>query len=82
MARTADPDSATNQFFINLADNDFLNAQPNKPGYAVFGHVIGDMKAVNAISHAQTHTIAQYEDVPNTPITIIKAEIIPKPSTS
>lgn len=73
MARTNDPHSATAQFFINHADNDFLNAGARGEwGYAVFGKVIEGMDVVDQI--AVTPTGAQ--DVPKTPITIIKATIV------
>ncbi|MFT4250805.1 MAG: peptidylprolyl isomerase [Candidatus Woesearchaeota archaeon] len=54
MARTSVPDSATAQFFINHADNDFLNYAPNNPGYAVFGRVIEGMDVVDEIAQVQT----------------------------
>ncbi len=73
MARTNDPHSATAQFFINHKDNAFLNAgERGQWGYAVFGKVIVGMDVVDKI--AITPTGAQ--DVPKTPITIIKATII------
>ena len=50
MARTTDPDSATTEFFINLADNDFLDpGGATTEGYAVFGKVVGSMAAVDDI---------------------------------
>jgi len=50
MARTADPDSATTEFFINLDDNSFLDPDGSTPdGYAVFGRVVGGKPVVNAI---------------------------------
>lgn len=73
MARTNDPHSATAQFFINHKNNDFLNAgSRGQWGYAVFGKVIEGMDVVDKI--AVTPTGAQ--DVPVTPITIIKATIV------
>jgi cyclophilin family peptidyl-prolyl cis-trans isomerase len=57
MARTQDPQSATAQFFINVADNRFLNFTAPNPrgyGYAVFGRVVKGMDAVNKIAAAQT----------------------------
>ena len=73
MARTNDPHSATAQFFINHKDNAFLNAgERGQWGYAVFGKVIEGMDVVDKI--AITPTGAQ--DVPKTPIVIIKASII------
>lgn len=57
MARTADPDSATAQFFINLVDNGFLDPEGmsgNEAGYAVFGQVLDGMDAVDAIAEVAT----------------------------
>jgi len=54
MARTNVPNSATSQFFINVADNSFLNYAPGNPGYAVFGKVINGMDVVYAISKVAT----------------------------
>jgi cyclophilin family peptidyl-prolyl cis-trans isomerase len=74
MARTNDPDSATAQFFINLADNDFLNFQgPSNPGYAVFGRVVGGMDVVDSIAAVQTTSSGQHDDVPVEPVVIRSA---------
>jgi cyclophilin family peptidyl-prolyl cis-trans isomerase len=55
MARTADPDSATSQFYINVADNPDLDYKSDaEPGYAVFGKVIAGMDVVDAIKVVQT----------------------------
>ena len=54
MARTNIPDSATNQFFINVKDNNFLNYSPTSPGYAVFGKVVKGMDIVNTIKRVRT----------------------------
>ncbi|MBN1436829.1 MAG: peptidylprolyl isomerase [Sedimentisphaerales bacterium] len=76
MARTADPDSATAQFFINVADNHFLNHQPNEnPGYAVFGKVIDGMDIADAIVAVPTGQHGPHSDVPQEPITINKAYV-------
>lgn len=67
MARTNDPHSATSQFFINVADNDFLNhTAPTARGwgYAVFGRVIGGTDVVDAISRVRTASRNFYGDVP------------------
>ncbi|MBK6673858.1 MAG: peptidylprolyl isomerase [Proteobacteria bacterium] len=50
MARTNNPHSATSQFFINLVDNDFLNAGPGNDGYAVFGKVVEGLDIVDRIA--------------------------------
>ena len=55
MARTNDPNSATSQFFINVADNDMLNF-PSNGGYAVFGKVVEGMEVVNKIKGVSTTT--------------------------
>ena len=54
MARTSNPDSATSQFFINVADNDFLNAGVRGPGYAVFGKVTEGMGVIDRIARVET----------------------------
>ena len=66
MARTSDPNSATSQFFINVADNTSLDAAPGKPGYAVFGRVVKGMDVVMRISKTAT----THRDVPVKPIVI------------
>lgn len=76
MARTSDPDSATAQFFINVADNDFLNATPAKAGYAVFGQVIKGMDVVMGISKVMTRY-----DMPVEPI-IIQSISVEQPTAS
>lgn len=73
MARTNDVDSATSQFFINVVDNDFLNYQsPNQYGYAVFGKVIEGMDVVDNIVNVETTRKGLHQNVPVTPIYIIK----------
>jgi peptidyl-prolyl cis-trans isomerase A (cyclophilin A) len=75
MARTADPNSATAQFFINLKDNDFLNAAPGKDGYAVFGKVVAGMDVVDKIRTVPTGTRGMHQNVPTMPVTITKASV-------
>ena len=75
MARRSDPDSATAQFFINTADNVFLDYQSfSSPGYAVFGEVIDGMDVVDVISNVATGTasssIGILSDVPELPVLI------------
>lgn len=65
MARTADPKSATAQFFINVNDNSSLNyPSPDGHGYAVFGKVTSGMHVVNRIKMVKTGRIGQHSDVP------------------
>jgi peptidyl-prolyl cis-trans isomerase A (cyclophilin A) len=70
MARTNAPDSATSQFFINVNNNQPLNAGPGQAGYAVFGKVIEGMEVVDAIVGVPTHTVGMNADIPNEPIII------------
>ena len=73
MARTQVVDSATCQFFINLADNDFLNHQgksANAYGYAVFGQVSEGMDVVDAIAKVGTGSYGPHQDVPKEPVII------------
>jgi peptidyl-prolyl cis-trans isomerase A (cyclophilin A) len=64
MARTNDIDSATSQFFINVADNDFLDHRPGNYGYAVFGRIASGMEVVDAIAAVKTGKKGMYDDVP------------------
>ena len=67
MARTQDPHSATAQFFINVADNGFLNHTGKNPqgwGYAVFGRVTDGMDIVNDIKTCKTGSHGPHQDVP------------------
>ena len=78
MARTSDPDSASSQFFINVANNDFLNhtdKTDNGWGYAVFGEVSGGMEVVDNIKSVPTGTVGYDRDVPNDPIEITAIRI-------
>lgn len=76
MARTSAPDSATSQFFINLSDNDFLNAGVRGPGYAVFGKVTEGMGVVDAIARKQTTRKRGMADVPVEPVIIEKITVL------
>jgi peptidyl-prolyl cis-trans isomerase B (cyclophilin B) len=79
MARTSDPNSATSQFFINVANNQALNHRDKTPagwGYAVFGRVIQGKDVVDKIKAVPTSTQGRYENVPTTPVTITKATIV------
>ena len=73
MARTAAVDSATAQFFINVANNRALNHESETQaeyGYAVFGKVIDGMDYVGEIENTPTTTAGPYRDVPSTPVII------------
>lgn len=80
MARTNDPDSATSQFFINVANNGNLDGHPLRPGYAVFGEVSAGHDVVFAISRMQTRPRGGHQNVPTTPVIIERAERI-QPAT-
>ena len=75
MARTADPNSATAQFYINVADNGFLDPKGGNPGYTVFGRVVSGMDVVDKIKGVQTGHAGMYSDVPVTPVVIQSATI-------
>ena len=79
MARTANPNSATAQFFINVQDNAFLDAplSPDGNGYAVFGTVVSGMDVVDRIRVVQTGNRGPYQNVPLQPVTLTKATIAP-----
>jgi cyclophilin family peptidyl-prolyl cis-trans isomerase len=74
MARTADINSATSQFFINLKDNAFLDHGGRDFGYAVFGKVVDGMDVVDAIAGVKTGNKGMHQDVPVEPVTILKVE--------
>ncbi|MBF0614985.1 MAG: peptidyl-prolyl cis-trans isomerase [Magnetococcales bacterium] len=73
MARTQVVDSATSQFFINVADNAFLNHGKRDFGYAVFGRVVSGMETVDKIAAVKTGHNRGHSDVPMEPVTILKA---------
>ncbi|GAC1622109.1 MAG: peptidylprolyl isomerase [Nevskia sp.] len=76
MARTNDPHSATSQFFINHADNAFLDGRPGQWGYAVFGKVTKGMDVVDKIAALPTGRARPFgQDVPVEPVVITKASI-------
>jgi peptidyl-prolyl cis-trans isomerase B (cyclophilin B) len=79
MARTGDPHSATAQFFINVADNGFLDfrgATPQGYGYAVFGKVVKGMDVVNRIAGVPTGDKGPHSDVPVKPVVIEHAQVV------
>jgi len=79
MARTSAPHSATAQFFINTADNEFLNFKSETQqgwGYAVFGKVIAGTDVVDAIEQVRTGNRAGHSDVPLDDVTITRATVV------
>ena len=81
MARTAFPDSATSQFFINVADNHGLDAENARDGrgYAVFGRVIEGMEVVDKIRATPVAAKGVFQHLPTPPIFINKATVESKP---
>ena len=78
MARTPDPHSASAQFFINVANNDFLNFQNESQqgwGYCVFGKVVDGMDVVNKIKGVKTTRTGYHADVPAEDVVIEKVTI-------
>ena len=84
MARTGDPHSATNQFFINTVDNAFLDHTSKTPrgwGYCVFGSVVDGMAVMNRISKVKTGAGGPFrQDVPQTEVLIVKVSVIDEPA--
>ena len=81
MARTQDPHSASAQFFINVADNKFLNHAAKTPqgwGYAVFGKVVEGKDVVDKIAAVPTGRKGFFDDAPLKPVIIEKAEVVEK----
>jgi peptidyl-prolyl cis-trans isomerase B (cyclophilin B) len=79
MARTSDPHSATAQFFINVADNDFLDHTGQSPqgwGYCVFGRVTEGQDVVDRIKKVRTGSRAGHRDVPQEDVIIERAEVV------
>ena len=77
MARTSEPHSATAQFFINVADNDFLDYKApsaNGWGYCVFGKVVDGFDVVDKIRGLPTAKSGFHENVPKDDVLIVKAE--------
>jgi peptidyl-prolyl cis-trans isomerase B (cyclophilin B) len=79
MARTPDPHSASSQFFINVADNDFLDhSAPTTEGwgYCVFGRVVEGKEVVDKIKRVRTGMKGMHADVPVEDVVITKAEVV------
>ena len=73
MARTDAPHSATSQFFVNLADNEFLDYRPGRHGYAVFGRVIDGIEVIDRIATVPTGRRKGYTDAPTEDVIIRSA---------
>jgi cyclophilin family peptidyl-prolyl cis-trans isomerase len=71
MARTADPDSATAQFYINQRNNPTLDWQPGREGYTVFGEVVMGQSIVDSIAYVNTQATERLSDVPIEPVMIL-----------
>lgn len=81
MARTSDPHSATSQFFINVADNAFLDHKAKTGdawGYCVFGHVTDGMDIIDKIKSVDTTARAGHQDVPAKDVVIEKITVVDK----
>ncbi|GGQ84427.1 peptidylprolyl isomerase [Kitasatospora griseola] len=79
MARTSDPHSATAQFFLNVADNAFLDHTAKSGpgwGYAVFGEVVEGQEVVDEIKSVPTTSKAGHADVPKEDVVLVSAEIV------
>jgi len=79
MARTPNPHSATAQFFINVAKNDFLNFRATTTdayGYCVFGRVVEGREVVDKIKAVATGSHGMHQDVPKEDVIIKKAEVV------
>jgi peptidyl-prolyl cis-trans isomerase B (cyclophilin B) len=79
MARTADPHSASSQFFINVNNNDFLDHSAPNPkgwGYCVFGRVVEGKDVVDQIKKVKTASRGMHDDVPVEDVVIKKAEVV------
>ena len=77
MARTSNPNSATSQFFINVANNDALNApKPDGYGYTVFGKVVEGFETVDKIRTVATGNRGMHQNVPVTPVVIQSATVL------
>ena len=78
MARTPNPDTASSQFFINVADNKFLNftsATSQGWGYCVFGKVVAGSEIVDKITQVKTGSRKGHQDVPADDVIIERAEV-------
>lgn len=77
MARTGNPNSATSQFYINVANNDMLNApNPDGHGYAVFGKVVQGQAVIDKIRTVPTGNRGMHQNVPVSAVTITSAAVL------
>ena len=76
MARTSDVNSATSQFFINLADNAFLDHGDRDFGYAVFAEVVAGMEVVDEIAQVPTGRHGGHSDVPREAVVVTSASVV------
>ena len=77
MARTGNPNSATSQFYINVANNDLLNApNPDGHGYAVFGKVVQGQAVIDKIRSVPTGNRGMHQNVPTSAVTITSATLL------
>jgi peptidyl-prolyl cis-trans isomerase A (cyclophilin A) len=77
MARTSDVNSATSQFFVNLADNAFLDHGSRDYGYAVFGRVKSGMEVIDKIAAVRTGQRKGYDNAPLEDVVIVSARRAP-----
>jgi cyclophilin family peptidyl-prolyl cis-trans isomerase len=77
MARTDEIHSATSQFFVNLADNEFLDHKPGRHGYAVFGRVVDGIEVIDKIAAVKTGRRKGYTDAPMEDVVITSARRAP-----
>lgn len=76
MARTNDPHSASSQFFINVANNNFLDYSAKSMGYAVFGKVVEGMDVVEKIENVPTTRRNMHANIPVDPVVIKEMSVI------
>ena len=78
MAGTNEPNAAASQFFINVRDSHYLDANQDQDGYgyAVLGKIVSGMSAVDAIARVKTHSVGYYDDVPIRDVVIKNMSVI------
>jgi cyclophilin family peptidyl-prolyl cis-trans isomerase len=81
MARTADPNSATSQFYFNLVDNPALDASFEQFGYTVFGTVVEGLAVVDQIANVAVTTVNTFENVPEEDVVLISVTLETGPDT-